>query len=654
MVTVTQQPRTEDGKYSTWEHAELDMASAGIGSEQAKTRFEMLAACGFVPAASATGRNTGVADWWEKAYSTAEIGAEDGTTYVKMTDSSGSGTGNALDGTKRLQRRTYRGGALSVRMPSASAIRRFAADHDGETFDIPVSMTEDGSEQTAWVRVTRTGSRWAASPVGLKGEAGAKMAEAVSATLEARQVTVGMAQAGDLLARRRARQPRYGAETVDLSGQGSGWVTGASYHDGQLTVVMGDRAYGYQVDHSVYERLINSTSPGTTYNALIKSRSTDEVPRVGVNRCSGCGRFSSATTAHVCPGRHNAPTSTEDRAIREAASRALARRAGIPIVAPPVADTPVAPEPVPEPDRAGVRSRLEQRRARRAAREQDAAAHHGLVDQAGASAAHWGRKFGAAEDLDSQVLEQLVRASGRGTVDLTNTTGGYVHTAAKMAAIASMNGDSRNASSAHRAAMVSYLDWKDSFRTTEGREPTRTEQDEAADEIRLAQPSRRRASAGFHMPQIKPLDVDATDGEGRRIYAEIAEPEQMPRMNDAILDAADRPSSLASTQAAWSAIAPSAPQIADRSSGSRKVAPRPTGLLRHVDERGVVGLIAAWRDETITAEEAKALFRPWDNGAPLTFEQERQIVAGLTSAATSDPSAVWTMAEVSSRRSRTL
>jgi hypothetical protein len=62
-------------------------------------------------------------------------------------------TGQATSGHRRTHRMNYGNKDIQLRMPSATAIRRFSQDKGNPTFDVPVSVSvKGGAPVQGWVR----------------------------------------------------------------------------------------------------------------------------------------------------------------------------------------------------------------------------------------------------------------------------------------------------------------------------------------------------------------------------------------------------------------------------------------------------------------------------------------------------------------------
>ena len=290
-------------------------ADAGLEAFLAERR-ERIRAGGYVrpaaaPRASVDPRSSAyLREWWEAEHATAEYGGEAGA-YPQMPDdhTPGRGLGNALSGHRRTHRMAYAGAGVSMRMPSVTAIRRYAletgaaqleASQGGQaTFDVPVTATYPGGEVTGWVRVTRSSDgSWATRGLGFSKEASAYVAEAVQCVLEARRPTRALADTGDLLERRRQRAAQIGTHLAEVR---SSWIKAAGYDKatGTMVVTTATHEYGYRVPPEVFSKVTTARQPGGVFNQLVRGRAT----RVEVRQCEACHRFSAELATHRCPPR---------------------------------------------------------------------------------------------------------------------------------------------------------------------------------------------------------------------------------------------------------------------------------------------------------------------------------------------------------------
>lgn len=290
----------------------LDTASPDYGAAVADRR-RLLLDGGYAPATclvtdSRINRTWDRRRWWDTLNLLAEDGHAEGD-YPRFDEGT---TTTGADGTEiGVRRMSYRGAGVQVRMPSAASIRRFSEQCGSATFDVPISIVgTDGKARAGWVRMTRCDDgTWASRALGMgNGPAAAEAAEAVSATVEARRPGRALEAVGDLLERRRQKVASAGVRPKRIS---STWVTGLGYEPANKVMVMTTRreVYGYRVESHVYGRLAAASSPGATFNEVVKGRAK----RVEVVGCAYCGRFNLADAAHRCPPREVARPGTAAR-----------------------------------------------------------------------------------------------------------------------------------------------------------------------------------------------------------------------------------------------------------------------------------------------------------------------------------------------------
>jgi hypothetical protein len=287
---------------------QVRIAADGMTSGQREQRHAALLESNFIPAVSGAAEASGtsranVATWWDSHFVRAEY-RQDSAGYPQMPDDyTPAGTsGNALSGGRRTHRMSYSGDEVTVRMPSASSIKRFAKSHAG-TFDVPITGTFDGGNISGWVRVTQNGpSEWSVQGLNFPAGASAQVSEAVSAVLEARRPSTGLRDAGDLMQRRAERFAAAGSK-ISPSPKNS-FVSGAGYDKnlGVLAVKIGDRTYGYKAPAGIVRAFGNASSIGAAYNRLIKGSST-----TAVVECQKCHRFTVGRKLHRCPSAHKQP-----------------------------------------------------------------------------------------------------------------------------------------------------------------------------------------------------------------------------------------------------------------------------------------------------------------------------------------------------------
>lgn len=321
-----------------------------VNKEQLAHRHELFTKGGFVPGgvvASATTNDDVLnpQEWWDRSLAAGEYG-DRGRSYTKMPDDfTPQGTaGQAMSGKRRTHRMRYSGAGVDLRMPSATSIRAFSKQNGNPTFDVPISVAMDDGPTTnnVWVRVTQTGPHsWKTTTVGVEGERAERIAESVSAVLEARRVTQGLREAGDLLQRRKAKVEAEGFELDQPDTATRSFIKKVGYDDatGTMGTAIGNKIYGHQVPRNVFEAVKQGGSPGKIFNLLVKGKQT-----ASVVRCDQCKRYHASTAEHHCPTSHKKRSGVGlaygRKARKRAAAAAEVLSAGT--SAPPVAE-PAAP-----------------------------------------------------------------------------------------------------------------------------------------------------------------------------------------------------------------------------------------------------------------------------------------------------------------------
>lgn len=277
-------------------------------------RAQLIEEGGFVPATSgfsighSTRTTDGIEQWWDDHFTRAEQAPKEGGTYLQMPDdyTPARTGGRSLSRKRRTHRMLYQGAGVAVRMPSATAIKRFSKENKYATFDVPVQVEGRGGQTySGYVRVTQNGpDSWTTEALGVPPRAAWKVSESVNAVLESRRPSMALATVGDLLERRRERFSKAGAPLGAV--ENSTFIRGAGYNraSGEMVVTLGKRTYGYKVPEEAYQRLARSYSPGHLYNSIVKGS-----PRVPVAKCGTCSRWFNEATKHTCMG-HKARTRT--------------------------------------------------------------------------------------------------------------------------------------------------------------------------------------------------------------------------------------------------------------------------------------------------------------------------------------------------------
>ncbi|MBG0738882.1 hypothetical protein IV500_05530 [Paeniglutamicibacter antarcticus] len=338
------------GQYAAYAHAEPGAVLAVARHRQAMAiRRDLLRTHGFVPAATMQAMNAPTTtehreEWWNRNFVAAEYRAE-GKSYPQMPDDDTPSmhTGQAMSGKRRTHRMNYGNEDIQLRMPSATAIRRFSGDNGNPTFDVPVSVAlKGGAPVQGWVRVTKSGPHsWETTTLGGNGgPAGEQVAEAVAAVLESRRVTMALARVPDLLAARKAREAAKGAELSPVS---SSWIDEVGFDENTNTMAtrIGNKLYGHKVSKQFFEAVKVSERPGQVFNKLVRAHQ-----RAAVVQCGKCLRFTSALVAHTCPTGHKPESGIGQGHVERARMRAEAvassRSAGVS----PVVNVAPAPAPV--------------------------------------------------------------------------------------------------------------------------------------------------------------------------------------------------------------------------------------------------------------------------------------------------------------------
>ncbi|WP_422758830.1 hypothetical protein [Paenarthrobacter sp. C1] len=338
------------GQYAAYAHAEPGAVLAVARHRQAMAvRRELLRAQGFVPAATMQAMNAPTTtehreEWWNRNFVAAEYRTE-GKSYPQMPDDNTPHmhSGQAMSGKRRTHRMNYGNKDIQLRMPSATAIRRFSGDNGNPTFDVPVSVClKGGAPVQGWVRVTKTGPHtWETTTLGGNGgPAGEQVAEAVAAVLESRRVTTALARVPDLL---KARKEREAAKGAALSPVSSSWIDEVGFDENTNTMAtrIGDKLYGHKVSKQFFDAVKSSERPGQVFNKLVRAHQ-----RTSVEQCGKCRNFFSSLVSHTCPSGHKPESGIGlahvERARKRAEAVATSRSHGVN----PVSNVVPAPAPV--------------------------------------------------------------------------------------------------------------------------------------------------------------------------------------------------------------------------------------------------------------------------------------------------------------------
>ena len=280
-------------------------------------------------------RTEGRENWWDRARVTA--GYDNRASVPQMPDDNTPNAtgGNALSSLRRTHRMSYEGSdGFAIRMPSHTAMHRYAdelaADGKTATFDIPVqAVGPNGHVIQGWVRATRLGKdAWSTSPMGIPGNPGVAISEAVCAIGEARrgEVRASVQKAGDLVEKAVLRDM---AKGVSLQEVQSSWISGMGYDplNQQMHVEMGGKDYAY-AGVTPYEAgvMLNARSAGEAFHEIIGRGKKQKKEGVGVaGCCPACKRFTSPTKTHMCAAGEHAAPSPDNVARNEVARTAAAR-----------------------------------------------------------------------------------------------------------------------------------------------------------------------------------------------------------------------------------------------------------------------------------------------------------------------------------------
>lgn len=349
------------GQFATYAHPESGITLNAAQNLQAMAeRREMLKRSAFIPATTLQAANAPTTtehreEWWDRNLVAAEY--RSGKAYPQMPDdyTPAKTLGHAMSGHRRTHRMNYGNGDIQLRMPSATAIKRFSKENGNPTFDVPISVSlKGGAARQGWVRVTQTGPHtWEATALGGGGgESAAQISEAVSAVLESRRPTAALSAVPDLLAAHRARKAAQGTSLAPVT---SRFIDSIGYDEnsGTLATRIGAKLYGHRVPKDLFMKLKDADRPGAIFNTLIKPR-----PGAGVSQCGSCGNVYVAEARHTCPKGHKAESGIGAEytamARKRAELAATSRSHGIDPavgrnVAPPPPPVNTAPGPLSQP-----------------------------------------------------------------------------------------------------------------------------------------------------------------------------------------------------------------------------------------------------------------------------------------------------------------
>ena len=271
----------------------------------------------------------GIKDWWSEHFVNAEHGSKsaDGATYPVIPDdfTPKETLGRAMSGKRRTHRIKYEADGYAVRMPSATAIKRFAAESESRTFDVPVQARAHPSR---WSRVhhQRVCARHPPRPV-LVDDRTARTER--TAGVGHRRVGVHDPRgpppvdrarpAGNLYQKYQERKSKQGKSLEPLK-RPSSFVNGAAYDEqhNEIYVQLGERQSGYSFPQAAaaHRGLQAAHSPGKWYNDMIKKHAGGHFE---VTTCGKCGNTYRADRKHACPAHHVATTTVKPHRQRIAA-----------------------------------------------------------------------------------------------------------------------------------------------------------------------------------------------------------------------------------------------------------------------------------------------------------------------------------------------
>jgi hypothetical protein len=298
-------------------------------NEEQQARVTAISEGAAVPAGYARVNEQNVNQWWATAHTVREWGTPDQASYPTLDDTMHS----TADG-RRMPRITYQGNGFTLTMLSATEHRRMASELGGGTFQTMVSATnEEGRDITLPMLCTQRSTGWTVTPVTASANAD-RVAEAMSAVLEARHPRQAITQAGDLMAARRERIQAGQAVTVQTPGKDT-WINGVGVSDDGLVVVTipnkkhaETRVYGYQKMFTTQEerdrfwrRLSGATEHGVgkVYNDEVKP-----AEGVQVTMCPQCQMVHRVDHVHKCFAHQARPVRGESG--RESGLRARLAR----------------------------------------------------------------------------------------------------------------------------------------------------------------------------------------------------------------------------------------------------------------------------------------------------------------------------------------
>lgn len=233
--------------------------------------------------------------WWDLAEWTQEHNHHLGD-YPSMPEQLADG--------RRVNLRTYDNDHAAIRMPSASAVRTYAAGlADPKTFDLPIEYADaDGRMIRISMRVTAlAGGHFHVTAPNGSNETRVRAAEAARAVLEAQRPLRALRDIGDLLQRHKDRVPNGVFKMAPVE---SSFIEAVGYEpvNGEMLVAMkAGKVYNYKVPDYVFDAVIASPSVGRAYTRYVKG-----APRADVEMCRTCRQWASVE-GHVCEDHGSRP-----------------------------------------------------------------------------------------------------------------------------------------------------------------------------------------------------------------------------------------------------------------------------------------------------------------------------------------------------------
>jgi hypothetical protein len=281
----------------------------------------------------------GIDDYWDGAFYTSEYRPNQAGYIPQMPDDETpkKSAGRAMSEHRRTHRMKYEGGGVEVRMPSATAMRRFAdrLPESQQTFDMPVTAKYPGGSVTGWVRCTRHGNHdWSTEPLNFSDpKGGAVVSEAVESIASSKRPTMALSEAGETLAARRSQKMDH--VEVMSPAKKSSFISQLGYRRSDQTAVVAitsktkahpdgiTRTYGYRASPDEVMEVAKAGSRGSkyegvgqAYNKVLKRPADGSERRVEMVACQRCGEPYPSGSAHKC----------RDKVVDHRGTKGLAQR----------------------------------------------------------------------------------------------------------------------------------------------------------------------------------------------------------------------------------------------------------------------------------------------------------------------------------------